>query len=269
MSTTLSASNSMISYSHHWNSNNGSMVTSNAGATANVTFKGTFVQVFGTIPALKHNTPEPASSYILDGTSPIQFNATRFKGTNEVSNFAFYQSNLDLASGNHSLVITSLTNGADFILDSIVFSSNLTATSPTTASEFPNTPSSSSSGSTQGGGTSKPNVGGIVGGTISALVVLAALIAFFLVHRRRKQRTAKRQEVTPFVPERNRSPFIAPNYSQDSYLVSSPQPRYNEKEPLPEMSPGLSSLVRHGSMYKPRPDSDNLPPMEFGYGGGV
>ncbi|KAH7876335.1 uncharacterized protein C8R40DRAFT_1169450 [Lentinula edodes] len=272
MSTTLSASSSMITYSHHWSLNNGSMATNNAGATANVTFNGTFVQVFGTIPALKHKTPEPASSYILDDTSPIQFNAARFGETNEVSNFAFYQSNLDLASGKHSLVITSLTNGADFILDSIVFSSNLTATSPTIASETPNPPSSSSSSSSgSSGGTSKPNVGGIVGGTISALVVLAALIAFFLVHRRRKQRTAKRREVTPFVPEHNGSPSIAPNYSQDSYLVSSPspQPRYDEKEPLPKMSPGLSSLVRHGSMYKPRPDSDNLPPMEFGYGGGV
>lgn len=211
--------------------------------------------------------------------------------SDEVNNFAFYQSSLDLASGNHSLVITSLTNGADFILDSIVFSSDLTATSPI-ASETPKPSSSSSSTSSSGstqrvsGDPSKANVGGIVGGTISALVVLAALIAFFLVHRRRKQRTAKRREVTreltlyiskyygliaaiAFVPERNDSPFIAPNYSQDSYLVSSPQPRYDEKEPLPRMSPGLSSLVRHGSMYKPRPDSDNLPPMEFGYGGGV
>ncbi|KAJ3869464.1 hypothetical protein EV359DRAFT_76724 [Lentinula novae-zelandiae] len=222
MSTTLSASSSMITYSHHWSSSNGSMGTNNVGATANVTFNGTFVQVFGTIPALKRNTPGPSSSYMLDDAPLIQFNAARFMESDEVNNFAFYQSSLDLASGNHSLVITSLTNGADFILDSIVFSSDLTATSPI-ASETPKPSSSSSSTSSSGstqrvsGDPSKPNVGGIVGGIISALVVLAALIAFFLVHRRRKQRAAKRREVTPFVPERNDSPFIAPNYSQDSF----------------------------------------------------
>ncbi|KAJ3882968.1 hypothetical protein F5051DRAFT_435618 [Lentinula edodes] len=212
--TTVSASSPMITYSQHWSLNNGSMATNNAGATANVTFNGTFVQVFGTIPALKHDTPEPASSYILDDTSPIQFNAARFGETDEVSNFAFYQSNLDLASGNHSLVITSLTNGADFILDSIVFSSNPTATSPTNASESLNPPSSSLLSSSSSPLSLPPllsegrsNVGIIVGCiVVGALILVGVIVTCFLLLVRRRRRTNHfRTTLQPFLVERNLS----------------------------------------------------------------
>ncbi|KAJ4478268.1 hypothetical protein J3R30DRAFT_3702998 [Lentinula aciculospora] len=278
MSSTIPALSSMINYSHHWNTMNGTKVTNNAGATANLTFEGTFVQVFGTIPAVVNGVKEPVSSYSLDGAAPVQFNAGNFGLPSNADNHNFYQSNPGLAKGNHSLIITSETDGANFILSSIVISSNPVGVdpSPVSSSQSPPIPSSSeapnssTSGSSQQspGPTFKPNIGAIVGGIIAALVVLFALVAFLLVRRRKRQRSTQRQ-ATPFNAERNDSPLKLPSYASDSYTVSTSQPRNDEKEPLPEMSLGPTSLVRHGSMYKPRIDSDNLPPMEFGYGVGV
>ncbi|GAV98956.1 hypothetical protein LENED_000379 [Lentinula edodes] len=137
MTTTLSASNPIITYSDNWNFNetDGTMVTTTAGSTANVTF-----DVFGTLPA---QVQDPASSYSLDDAPPVLFYATRFEG-DEVEKFSLYQSNLGLARGNHSLVITSLTDGPDFVLDSMVFSSNfiVPSTSFTASTEIPSSSSS-------------------------------------------------------------------------------------------------------------------------------
>ncbi|KAJ4001770.1 hypothetical protein F5050DRAFT_1133363 [Lentinula boryana] len=281
MYTTISASDPLIKYSQHWNptKSDGFMVTNNAGASANLTFTGISVQVFGTLPAHSHNTIQPISSYSLDGGPPVVFDASIFVEPSEVDNFAFYQSNPGPASETHFLVIKSIKDNANLILDSIIVtsgagSSSVSLVSPSnTITPLPPSTSTSSSSSPSGstliGSTSKINVGGIVGGIIAALVVLAGLVALFLVRRRRNQRTAKRREATPFVPAPNGPSLTSPSHDWESYNVPTPQPRYDEKERLPEISPGPLSLVRHGSMYKPRTDSDNLPPMEFGYGGGV
>ncbi|KAJ4481703.1 hypothetical protein C8J55DRAFT_560236 [Lentinula edodes] len=200
MTTTLSASNPIITYSDNWNFNetDGTMVTTIAGSTANVTFDGTSVQVFGTLPA---QVQDPASSYSLDGAPPVLFYATRFEGY-EVEKFILYQSNLGLARGNHSLVITSLSDGPDFVLDSMVFSSNLTvpSTSFTVSTEVPSSSSSSPPLSSEDSG---PNVGAIVGGmVVGGSILVGALVAFLLVRRRRLQRTNHfRTVIQPFLAE--------------------------------------------------------------------
>ncbi|KAJ3909887.1 hypothetical protein F5879DRAFT_984329 [Lentinula edodes] len=204
MTTTLSASNPVITYSDNWNFNetDGTMVTTTAGSTANVTFDGTSIQVFGTLPA---QVQDPASSYSLDDAPPVLFYATRFEG-DEVEKFSLYQSNLGLARGNHSLVITSLTDGPDFVLDSMVFSSNFTvpSTSFTVSTEVP---SSSSSSPPLSSGGSGPNVGAMVGGIVGSILV-GALAAFLLVRRRRLQRTNHfRTVIQPFLAEYNVSSF--------------------------------------------------------------
>ncbi|KAJ3927952.1 MAG: hypothetical protein NXY57DRAFT_978089 [Lentinula lateritia] len=200
MTTTLSASNPIITYSDNWNFNetDGTMVTTIAGSTANVTFDGTSVQVFGTLPV---QVQDPASSYSLDGAPPVLFDATRFEGY-EVQKFILYQSNLGLARGNHSLVITSLSDGPDFVLDSMVFSSNLTvpSTSFTASSEIPSSSSSSPPLSSGGGG---PNVSAIADGiVVGASILVGALAAFLLVRRRRLQRAKHfRTVIQPFLAE--------------------------------------------------------------------
>ncbi|KAH7876334.1 uncharacterized protein C8R40DRAFT_1169449 [Lentinula edodes] len=205
MTTTLSASNPIITYSDNWNFNetDGTMVTTTAGSTANVTFDGTSIQVFGTLPA---QVQDPASSYSLDDAPPVLFYATRFEG-DEVEKFSLYQSNLGLARGNHSLVITSLTDGPDFVLDSMVFSSNfiVPSTSFTASTEIP---SSSSSPPLSSGGSGS-DVGAVVGGiVVGALILVGALAAFLVVRRRRWQRgNHLRAVIQPFLAEYNVSSF--------------------------------------------------------------
>ncbi|KAJ3989642.1 hypothetical protein F5890DRAFT_1484874 [Lentinula detonsa] len=276
--TTIHASSPLIKYSQHWslNKSDGSMATNNVGASANLTFTGSSVRVFGTLPANNQQTIQPMSSYSLDGGLPVVFDASNFGEPSKVDNFAFYQSDPGLTNENHSLVITSIKDNANLILDNIIVISGAGSSSVppvfpsiTITPLPPSTPSSPSPSASTIGSTSKINVGGIVGGIIAALVMLAGLVAFFLVRRRRNQRIAKRREATPFVPAPNGPSLTPPSHGWESYNVPTPQPRYDEKERLPEISPGPLSLVRHGSMYKPRTDSDNLPPMEFGYGRGV
>jgi len=78
------------------------------------------------------------------------------------------------------------------------------------------------------------------------------------------QRTEKHRTVTPFIASRNES------RASDRMLLSPVVPQYiDEKTSPPPFVPSPAAVAaQRGSMYKPG-GSDVLPPMEFGYGGGV
>ncbi|KAE9383656.1 hypothetical protein BT96DRAFT_1008918 [Gymnopus androsaceus JB14] len=108
MSTTIFAADPSITYSPQsaWSPNSdGTMTTNNAGAFAQLTFNGTFLEVFGTIP--------PTNSMIQHVQSLITL--------------WIMQLPTGLASGSHSLVITAIAtdNQADFVLATIVYDSNV------------------------------------------------------------------------------------------------------------------------------------------------
>ncbi|KAJ3835224.1 hypothetical protein F5878DRAFT_628567 [Lentinula raphanica] len=281
MSSTIPAHSSQITYPYadHWkhNDTDGTMYTTHAGDTANLTFTGSSIQVYGTLPANINGTIQPVSSFTLDDGSTVMFDAAKFGTQVETSNAIFYQSDLNLSNGSHSLSIRSEKDKAYFILASIViFSGANPLTGPPLVSPVPlhsstaATPSSSSSSLSSSSNGIKTNVGGVAGGIIAALAMIAGVFAFILLRRRRNRRIAKSRNLTPYIAEPIRTPLESTNQTWNSYGVSTTQPpQYDTKEPLPETSLGSSSLVRHGSMYKPKTDSDNLPSEEFGYGKGV
>jgi len=231
------------------------------------------VQVFGAIPPAKQGSPRPVSSYNLDNSLPIVFNSTNTSSKGAFS-YTFYQSPPGLEGGNHSLVITSTENQTLFILDSIVYGSNnlsstaIPAFSATDTPTLPTPPSSFSSSSPASSSdisssSHKVPVGGIVGGIIAALVLLAGLVAWLLIRRRMNRRIEKHRTVTPFITSRNES-------RESNRMLISPVPQYIDEKasPLPFVPSPAVVAAQRGSMYKPG-SSDVLPPMEFGYGGGV
>ncbi|KAF9076774.1 hypothetical protein BDP27DRAFT_1312557 [Rhodocollybia butyracea] len=249
--TRLNASDPSIMYSppNAWNAgHNNSMTTSQPGATAQLNFSGSFIEVYGIFP--KNVASTPVSHYTLDNETPLIFTTPIGNESDSHSPFVFYEANP--ANGSHSLLIT-LESGEQLALSSIVFASSSESTTgpPPVIPTAPTSPSSSSV-------STKANIGGIVGGIVSAIFVLAALAAVYVVCRRRKRRSTQHKAVTPF--------DIKPRGS----TLSPPVPTYtsSEKEPLPEV-PGPSTNSVRGSMYKPKPDSNGLPPMEYGYGKGV
>ncbi|KIK67993.1 hypothetical protein GYMLUDRAFT_81478 [Collybiopsis luxurians FD-317 M1] len=238
------------------------MTTYHGGATAEFPFNGSFVQVFGTIPPA--NESAPVSNYTLNGTTS-QFNRSSLRHVHHNPDQLFYQSPFDLPSGNYTLVIISIQDGAQFTLGTISYDPSF---SPSTSSGFPPVlPTPTSSVPSSGNASRKLNVGGIVGGVLAALIVVAALIAFVFLRRRRKQKAAKvkHRAVTPFVTERNSR--TSATYAIGTPTLQAPYGSSDEKMSIPVIDP--SHLSRHGSTYKPKIDSDGVPPPEFGYGASV
>jgi len=273
MATTVLAENSSITYSPQsaWMSilASGGMATTRANATAELSFIGEFVEVYGTILSVEHG--RSVSTYSVDNSTPVVFNSTNVSNKEFIPLFAFYQSPPGLENGSHSLVITSTENQTPFILDYIVYGSNnlsssatpLFAGTPILNPPSSSLPSSSTASSDISSSSHKVPVGGIVGGIIAVLVLLAGLVAWLLIRRRMNRRTEKHRTVTPFITSRNES-------RDSNRMLISPVPQYiDEKSSPPPFVPSPAAVAaQRGSMYKPG-SSDVLPPMEFGYGGGV
>ncbi|KAJ3835225.1 hypothetical protein F5878DRAFT_664072 [Lentinula raphanica] len=188
MTTTILASSPQITYSSNWKRNNsdGGMFTNVAGETANLTFQGSFIQVFGTLPATTIGTILPTSSYTLDDGTPAVFDAAEFEDELEADNAIFYHSDPTLSNGIHSLSIQLENNDAQLYITNMVISSPLIEQM------------ASSTHNSAG-------VGVIVGATVGSLALLVGLVTFFLVRRRRKNRNAQHlrniRAIQPFVSE--------------------------------------------------------------------
>ncbi|KAJ3971505.1 hypothetical protein EV361DRAFT_949649 [Lentinula raphanica] len=200
MTTTILASSPQITYSSNWKPNNsdGGMFTNIAGENANLTFEGTFIQVFGTLPAIINGTIEPTSSYTLDDGTPVVFNAAQLESHFEADNVIFYQSDPTLLNGTHSLSIQLENNDAQLYISNMVISSLLieqsassTISRSVSESATPKPSFTDSSHPTQSTHNSTPGVGAIVGATVGSLALLVGLITFFLVRRRRQKRNAQ------------------------------------------------------------------------------
>ncbi|KIK53912.1 hypothetical protein GYMLUDRAFT_100263 [Collybiopsis luxurians FD-317 M1] len=165
MTTNVSADNTLIIYEpeNAWFLND--MTTTLAGATAEFSFDGSFVLVFGTIPP--RNETAPISTFSLDGTVSFAFD-TRSLGLRETGhNQGFSQSSPDLLGGLHTLIINSTQAGAQFTLGSIIFAPSISSS----ISAFPSvpTPASNAPSSTNAVTTSQKIIfGRIVGGILSS-----------------------------------------------------------------------------------------------------
>ncbi|TEB39391.1 hypothetical protein FA13DRAFT_1784156 [Coprinellus micaceus] len=112
---------SYISYSSGWARQTGSSrqwdggvhSTSQVGAAATFRFRGTAIQVYGTVPA---GSGTARSRYTIDGGSPIQVN--RQSRSSPAYNDLFLDQN-GLSAGDHTLTITNLGSDVDFQLDKI------------------------------------------------------------------------------------------------------------------------------------------------------
>ncbi|KAF9076781.1 hypothetical protein BDP27DRAFT_1312573 [Rhodocollybia butyracea] len=160
-STILFASDPSIMYSppNAWDiGQNGSTTTSQPGATAQLNFSGSFIEVYGIFP--KNVASAPVSHYTLDNETPLIFTTPIGNESDSHSPFVFYEANP--ANGNHSLLIT-LESGEQLDLSFIVFAD---------PEEFPAVPSSSTL------------IGGIVFAAVTVMV--GAILVFYHIYRRKK-----------------------------------------------------------------------------------
>ncbi|KAF5390691.1 hypothetical protein D9757_002671 [Collybiopsis confluens] len=238
--------------------------------------KGVFVQVFGTIPS--SDSLAQVSSYTLDNSSSVSFspmNETQYGGhrkdqtqQHDHPNQIFYQAS-GLSSANHTLVINYTQPVGLLTLGSIVSGPTSSPSNSATASLFPSlsTPTSSSAFAV----AQKPFIGAIVGGVLAALFLIASILAFFLLRRRRNRRIQndKHRAVTPFIPERITRQSRAHSLQRDPYAagMSAPIDLSDEKTSFPTST--FAHISRHGSLYKPKFDTNDLPSPVSGYGGGV
>ncbi|KAJ4478267.1 hypothetical protein J3R30DRAFT_2881718 [Lentinula aciculospora] len=248
MSFTVSASSPDITYSprNAWTpTQSGTMTTTHAGAIAELTFDGLTVQVYGMLLSLSNSVkPKPVSSYALDGATPVQFNATNLSVAAQQldipQTFVFFQSNSALTGQNHSLVITSLEDEADFTLGSIVFtqasdstsassaplsfisSTSSLSTEPISTSSYMSAPSSSASAATINGAQriSAGMIGGIT--VAAAFVIFAVILALCWLHRRRRTRILSMSEAKS--PDRDQIPvpFMAERHSIEPQKSNAP-----------------------------------------------
>ncbi|KAF9484534.1 hypothetical protein BDN70DRAFT_104025 [Pholiota conissans] len=111
------------------------------GTTATITFKGTEISVFGTIPIA---TPKTTSAYSIDGGSPALFTASFNIGSAGNSTNGFFYRQHYFTSANlspdtpHTLVISQTDNvGTRYLIDYIEVVSGTTTTSSPAPSPSP------------------------------------------------------------------------------------------------------------------------------------
>ncbi|KAF8998482.1 hypothetical protein BDZ89DRAFT_1083191 [Hymenopellis radicata] len=198
--------------------------TRNAGATATFVFNGTFVQVYGTIPAAgTSGDPDPVSTFSIDAGSSATFAPT--PGRDDVFQQVMFQS-ADLQAAEHTLVINSTIDLSWFWLDYIVYTpleeeDVSRSLSPSSSASATRTATSTSTVAVSSSKSSAPPaiIGGTLGG-LAALVVLGCLIGFLCYRSRRLKRRStlahehSRGAPTPFMLE---SAYVPPPKSLSAY----------------------------------------------------
>ncbi|PFH50377.1 hypothetical protein AMATHDRAFT_4030 [Amanita thiersii Skay4041] len=170
------------------------------GASTLLTFQGTSVSVFGTL--LSASTGTPVSSYTLDKNQTTQFSAPS-NTTDSLFEQQFFKAD-NLEDTWHTLTIT-LVDGSAFVLDYLIYTPTINASSPTlsmgpypvppgspTQSGDPqgSTPSSSSPSSSSTSQAKTP-VGAIIGGVLGGfalIAILAIIIAWLFIRNCRRPR---------------------------------------------------------------------------------
>ncbi|KIJ91276.1 hypothetical protein K443DRAFT_686168 [Laccaria amethystina LaAM-08-1] len=276
--------------------------TSLRGATAQVSFNGTSIGVYGTI-VQKGLLQDPISSYTVDSNTPVVFTG-KSQATIQYKQL-FFQSPT-LSAGTHTLTITNNVDGDQLFLDflsvvpsdpssSSASSSSTSSTSSlsTSTSETKSTTSaiitptvpvtvtvtqrtsstaaaSSQTGKSVASTSNGGNSGAIVGGVVGGVVLLALfVVAFFFVRQRRRR--AEMDEAL------NGSNFWDPQPSHDmSTEALKPPPRSYPSYPsmsqaksdsnhfIPYQTTGDSSQY-HGPQvqYQPPQGQYQTPQMQY------
>ncbi|KAJ7778834.1 hypothetical protein DFH07DRAFT_541091 [Mycena maculata] len=94
--------------------------TVQSGASIEVVFTGTSVEVRGTVSEMDRGSPPPISTYVLDGGHPITFSPNQT--ATDQFNQLFFQS--QVPNGAHSLSIISTVAGSLFLFDYIAVASD-------------------------------------------------------------------------------------------------------------------------------------------------
>ncbi|KAF8186771.1 hypothetical protein BJ912DRAFT_926926 [Pholiota molesta] len=124
---------------------NTSTFTAVAGSTAKVTFTGSSIGVYGSIPAKTPKGVAPVSAYSIDGGAPTLFRATE-AGTTQFSQL-FFQSPV-LPEGAHTLTILYPVASDPFSLDYLLVLQNGVSTTTSTTSTGTGTATTTSSTTT-------------------------------------------------------------------------------------------------------------------------
>ncbi|KAF8963489.1 hypothetical protein BDZ97DRAFT_1919736 [Flammula alnicola] len=260
----------LISYSGTWEDggvdneyNKTTTWTNWSGSTAKITFSGTSISVWGTI-AVADLGVAPHSSYSVDDGPAMLYEANQ--SSTAQYRQQFFQSG-NLSPTNHTLLLTTLVEGAYFYLDyALITPADTSAALNGSSSSSSLLPSSSPSITT----TTRPAtsttplqsqpvsssseagipVGAIVGGSLGGLALIMFTIIAFLLLKRKKNGLAQSANSG----EENTTSLRSRRTASLTPFVSRPYPRYEHRDYL-SPSASLQQMDVFGSYPAPSQDS--------------
>ncbi|KAF6744272.1 hypothetical protein DFP72DRAFT_1078820 [Ephemerocybe angulata] len=221
--------------------------TTTNGATAKVTFVGTSITVYGTVPG--GLLSRASSTYSIDGGAPVLFVSTPAIGVQY--NQVFFTSPT-LPAASHTLTITNTGIAADLFLDLLMVTPpetplistvtttitpsavtsmrtvTVTSTAAGAAASAGTTAAGSANDTAGTGAAQKSNAGAIAGGIIGAiaLIVLLGIGAVFYRRRARNRRQMAAGTGTAYWGGNSQplpSPPLAPQFQSSSNSNFAPQ----------------------------------------------
>ncbi|KAH6869727.1 hypothetical protein BKA70DRAFT_1578665 [Coprinopsis sp. MPI-PUGE-AT-0042] len=237
------------------------------GSTATFQFNGSYVGVFGSIPAGEGENIRV--DFQVDNNPVVT--TVRIADPDRSDDDVWFDAG-PLDDKEHTLVIRYLGNDREFLFDYIEYEDTIITTSPNATS------SSSSSGSSTASASPSPSLavsasstgvspGALAGAVIGAVIGTAAIIllGLFLYNRRRRRRKAIRDmSREPPMSATSATSHIAPfdtGFAMDHANASSAQ----VKKPLPLAGASMfsgSSQSRHDYEGTVAASSHVLPPMD-------
>ncbi|KAF9453190.1 hypothetical protein P691DRAFT_771724 [Macrolepiota fuliginosa MF-IS2] len=195
--------------------------TTVVGASAEITFSGALIAVYGTVTStgLRTQPGDPTTQYFLDSDTPLSYQAQPTNGVQK--QVRFYQSS-PLSSGPHTLRIVVQSPG-DFWLDYIVINGSVstgpidsTASSSSSQTSTHPLPTSTSASMPQSGSTTGLIISGALAGLFGLILLL--LLAWCIRQRLYGKRSEKLQITSFHLPT---SPPQSPmNQSSGSQIMT-------------------------------------------------
>ncbi|TFK20578.1 hypothetical protein FA15DRAFT_673375 [Coprinopsis marcescibilis] len=187
------------------------------GAKATVSFTGSGITVYGTIPPLQFNDTAEVSTYTLDEDPSSEFQYQAEQDPTNIKHYVSFYQNLAIPYGNHTLTVKHVSGL--FYLDYFQVSVQPPGESP---GHF-------ELGASSEGRTQPVKPGAIVGAVIGGLALIAAvIITLYYLYKRTEWWTLKNGK--PY-PKTGSNPT---NSSQsDLHLTQNAQPQPSSQAPAP------------------------------------
>lgn len=223
--------------------------TRSLGSTANFTFQGSYIAVYGTLlPRMARST------YTLDGGAPAVYDAPSSKTT--VTAQRLFEQNI--VDGEHTLVIKSVSEGG-FSLDYITYKPSLSGVVSSLAPSSTIVPSSFPS--TSNTDKTPAIVGGVVGSIVGLLTIV--LVALFLRKRRRASVPQSTLDLSAHDPTfvNHVTPFLGgstPTLSASSAVPRWSAPSRNPPEPAQDGGVRSMPVAEEEATHPPAYQSDYL-----------